>query len=175
MGGHGRLNTPAPQRPAKEAVMPTEKFITEIWKPVVGYEGLYEVSSLGRVKRVADSFMPSGGVRRKAPYLLGLHRKRNGYISCLLYGDGVRRDATVHTLVAEAFIGPRPPGMQVNHRNGIKRDNEDVNLEWCSPKENTAHAHRLGLRKNSKQRGERNGNAKLKETQVREILKLKGK
>ena len=81
----------------------------EIWKPVVGYEGLYEVSNLGRVRRVK---------------IIEPSRKKHGYMQISLTGsDGVRKSFRLHRLVAEAFI-PNPDGKpQVNHKDEDTENN----------------------------------------------------
>ena len=74
-----------------------------------------------------------------------------------------------HRAVALAFLGPRPPGAQVNHISGDKNDNMPGNLEYVSCRQNVRHAWALGLRNSEQVRGEKHGLAKLTEAQVREI------
>ena len=95
----------------------------EVWKPVVGYEGLYEVSNLGRVRRVK---------------IIEPSRKKHGYMQISLTGsDGVRKSFRLHRLVAEAFI-PNPDGKpQVNHKDEDTENNRARNLEWATAEENT--------------------------------------
>ena len=96
--------------------------MNEVWKPVIGYEGRYEVSSLGRVRRVKD-----GSLLRFSD--------SHGYKRVCLYA-GSRRSAKrfhVHRLVAEAFLGPPVPDAgEINHKNEDKADNRVANLEWCT-------------------------------------------
>ena len=80
--------------------------------------------------------------------------------------NGQRVMRSVHRLVAEAFIGPCPEGLEVNHKNGQKQDNRPENLEYVTTAENLSHARTTGLIDN---RGCRNHFAKLTEVQVREI------
>jgi predicted XRE-type DNA-binding protein len=80
-----------------------------------------------------------------------------------------RRRVTVHKLVAEAFIGPRPDGCQVNHKNGIKTDNRVENLEYVTRSENMKHAHRLGLKSN---KGEKHSRHKLTGAEIEQIRAL---
>lgn len=95
---------------------------TEIWKPVKGYEGLYEVSNLGRVKSLKYG-------REK---VLKPGDDNNGYLFVKLYKDGKRKHFKVHRLVAEAFL-PNPEGLpEVNHRDEVKTNNVVYNLEFCS-------------------------------------------
>jgi hypothetical protein len=120
----------------------------ETWKPVVGYEGLYEVSDMGRVRSL-DKWCPIGryGRVKKKGRILKLDQ-RHGYMRIMLQ-NGVRAEkfcSAVHRLVAQAFI-PNPMGKcQVNHIDGNKANNTVSNLEWCTPKENMQHAIKTGLK-----------------------------
>lgn len=96
-------------------------------------------------------------------------RNSNGYMLVVLCdGSGGKRSVTVHILVAEAFLGPRPtPKHQVNHKNGVKIDNRDHNLEWVTYSQNTRHSYDvLG---NKAAHGEAHSQVKLTEAEVREI------
>lgn len=73
-------------------------------------------------------------------------RHPRGYVTVSLSRDGRYVTRTVHSLIAETFLGPRPDGCEVNHRSGIKTDNELRNLEWMTPLENTHHAISIGAR-----------------------------
>lgn len=107
---------------------------TEIWLPVKGHDKLYVVSSCGQVARVTDK-----GIQVLAPWLM-----TGGYRQVALSRCGKTRKPKVATLVAEAFIGPRPsPKHQVNHINGIKTDDAASNFEWLTRAENVRHAYRL--------------------------------
>lgn len=132
----------------------------ERWLPIPGYEGLYEVSDHGRIL----SSHPRG-----RPGFLKFCTSR-GYSSVELYqregGKVNSRRTTVHKIVMLAFIGHRSPGMQINHRNGIKTDNRLENLEYVTPSENKKHAFRTGLQTNC---GEKSSQAKLTESDVRQI------
>jgi len=135
---------------------------TEEWRAIVGYEGIYEVSNLGRVRRVKPGKHTHVGlIRRPSP-------NGAGYLTLGLWRDGQGSGyIAVHELVAEAWIAPRPPGHEVNHKDGNKRNNRPQNLEWVTRGDNFRHAYRLGLR--MPPCGETQGQAKLTEDAVREI------
>jgi len=119
----------------------------EVWKPVVGYEGLYEVSDQGRVKG------PKGFVKPKPT--------NRGYIRTELWQSGTRWRPSLHRLVAEHFIPNPRQCPQVNHKDGDKTNNAVNNLEWCTASENALHAVQLHARY-----GEKASTAKLTEREV---------
>lgn len=108
--------------------------MTEIWKPVVGYEKYYEVSSMGRIRsldRVMTSttgkkFIKKGRIRKQ------VLNTATGYYMLVLHGDDGKETNTVHRFVAETFL-PNPDRLPVvNHKNEIRTDNRAENLEWCT-------------------------------------------
>ena len=116
--------------------------MTEIWKDIKGYEGLYQVSNLGRVV----SFYGKNGKLTHTPKLLSGKLDKDGYTEVRLCKNGNVSYKRVHRLVAEHFLhGDK--SLQVNHKNGDKSNNRADNLEWVTPKENIIHAHKLGLHK----------------------------
>ena len=110
----------------------------EIWKPVVGFENTYMVSSYGNVKGIVRS--GSTGCMLKPI------ENRCGYQTVSLYEHPISKRCMVHRLVALAFI-PNPDGKRtVNHKDGNKKNNCVDNLEWATHSENHKHAYRIGLR-----------------------------
>ena len=111
--------------------------IEEIWRPVVGYEGLYEVSSYGRVKSLEKSYIRKNGViNHKSERILIPGKDKGGYLQVSLYCNGERHMKKIHRLVAQAFIPNQDNLPQVNHKDEDKTNNRVDNLEWCDGKYN---------------------------------------
>lgn len=110
----------------------------EIWKDVVGFEGLYKVSNLGNVITIRKNRQMS-----KCP-------DRNGYFVLKLSNKSKSRSTSYHRVVAEAFVPNHNGGTEVNHINGNNQDNRPENLEWVTHSENLCHAWREGLYKNGR-------------------------
>ena len=126
----------------------------EHWLPVVGWEGLYEVSDLGRVRGLYTS-----RIRKPVQDPNDLRLRIN------LLRDAKRTTVYVHRLVLEAFVGPRPEGQLCRHGPGGRLDNRLVNLCWGTPRDNNLDQRRDG----TETFGEDHPWAKLTEAQVREI------
>lgn len=120
--------------------------MTEEWRDIPDYKGLYQVSNLGRVRGL-DRVVPCsrwGSYTVKGRVLVTV-RSGNGYRCVNLRKLGGLRKVHVHTLVAQCFIGERPDGYTTNHIDGDKTNNRADNLEYCTPQQNTYHAsHVLG-------------------------------
>lgn len=111
----------------------------EIWKDIKGYEGKYQISSLGRVKSLARKF-----ANGKTDIILKT-KIELGYEKVSFSENNKTKTCRVHRLVAEAFIPIVKDKDHVNHIDGNKSNNKAENLEWCTPKENAAHAIKTGL------------------------------
>lgn len=127
----------------------------EIWKPVKGFEGVYEISSKGNIKsldrivekinysKLGNSFVQQQKVKGK---VLIPSKDKYGYLRLSTQVEGKRYSFKLHRLVAEAFI-PNPNNKPcINHISGVKDDNRVENLEWCTYSENNQHAIDSGLK-----------------------------
>lgn len=132
--------------------------LSEEWRSVVGYEGLYEVSNLGDVRSFYNGRVLRP-YRSRSHYVVSLHRG----------GNGRGKDRRVHHLVLEAFVGPRPVGMECRHFPDRDTANNRVdNLLWGTRKENCADREVQG----TSQRGEGNATAKLSNKDIEDIRQM---
>lgn len=155
---------------SSDSTLPTT---TEEWRDIPGYEGLYQVSDLGRLRR------PHGVKRPGKRIQTGFIRpsvNRLGYLFLPLYQNGKRKQMLVHRLVMLAFVGQCPSNLVVNHKNGIRGDNRLNNLEYITQKENILHGiRRINANCCEGERwavGENNNNARLTVGDVKEIRRL---
>lgn len=125
----------------------------EIWKDIGGYEGLYEVSNLGRIK----------SLHFKESKILKNLEDRDGYLQLNLTKNNKQKLHKIHRLVVIQFIENPLNKPEVNHKNGIKTDNRVENLEWVNHSENMKHGYRKGFINNT---GEKNGSHKLNKRQA---------
>lgn len=155
----------------------------EVWKPVVGYEGLYEVSNLGRVRSIdrVISSTPDGAMTRSIRGKImkaqmkprKSDRERPRYMIQLSKGHGNYGSFYIAKLVAEAFIGPRPDGLEINHIDGVPSNDRATNLEYVTKSDNQRHAWSMGLRLAYVWHGEASPTAKLTDADVANIRALR--
>lgn len=112
--------------------------MNEEWRAVVGYEGIYEVSSMGRVRSIDRRVATHRGSRITRGVVLKPQPGVGAYLQVSLKDASTNRTGAhpIHRLVARAFLGPRPSGLQVAHGNGIAHDNRSSNLRYATAKEN---------------------------------------
>lgn len=114
----------------------------ETWKDVDGYEGIYEISNLGRLR----SYYAKNGRLVNTSKLIKGKLDKDGYREVALSKNGKVKYTRIHRLVAEAFIDG-DISLEINHKDGDKLNNTVDNLEWVTTKENIQHAHKTGLHK----------------------------
>lgn len=138
---------------------PNDEGVSETWAPVLGFEGRYSVSDRGRVRRepIQRVMRAKGGRLQYRRVNLYHGGPKGGRVRCYL----------VHVLVAQAFIGECPLGLEVNHKDGDRSHCDIRNLEYVTHAQNMQHAHDTGLA--TPALAERNGRVKLTESQVRAL------
>lgn len=125
----------------------------EVFRDVLGYEGLYQVSNYGRVKSLERKNIFYCGLRKEhlerptKEKILNYNKSNRGYLQVCLTKDGKSKTYTVHRLVAKAFLPNLKNKKQVNHIDGNKENNSIDNLEWVTSSENNKHAFITGLNK----------------------------
>jgi len=143
--------------------------IREIWKKIIRYEELYEVSNLGRIKSISRKYHPNETILKQHEY------GNYGHMMVILSKKNKHETLAVHRLVLESFIGLRPKNMECRHLDGNAKNNRLENLRWGTPKENCADkiAHGKQFKFDPKKSiGSNNIKAKLTEWMVRIIKKL---
>lgn len=108
----------------------------EIWKDVIGYEGMYMVSNLGRVLSLSRYLRNGGGYRLQPPTLMTPQLNNNGYLVIILRNSNVIKHFLIHRLVAITFIDNPNNSLEIDHLDGDRLNNICTNLSWCSKKEN---------------------------------------
>ncbi len=136
----------------------------EQWKPVAEFEGIYEVSNLGRVRRLPSN--PD-----KLPRILTPRDNGHGYRIVRLSRHGKPINRKVHRLVAAAFLGPVDPDVHVNHKDGVRSHNGVKNLEYTDRSGNMRHYWSMPYAK----AGEKHWSSRLNEATVRQIRKVAGR
>lgn len=147
-----------------------------MWRPVVGYELFYEVSDDGRVRSLDRRVgAKSGGTRvRKARELNAIIPTDKDYWKVDLTNEfAVKKRIRLHHLVAAAFLGPRPNGLLVLHKDDDKANNRLDNLYYGTHAQNQADSVRNGKHRTNTPRGEKHWMSKLKERDIPEILQLR--
>lgn len=126
----------------------------ERWLPIAGYEGRYEVSDCGRVRSLSRRVRAGYGSFRRTPAKVlkpgGRTLRGTSYLAVTLFLDGVPDRRTVHYLVLETFVGPRPDGLVACHGNGDPVDNRVENLRWDTQSANILDAVMHGTHPESK-------------------------
>jgi hypothetical protein len=117
------------------------------WRPIPGWEDYYEVSNHGEIRSL-DRVVTDGKVFRGKPKALKLGN--NGYVHTSLYRGGQAKYSTVHRLVMLTFVGPRPVGHDICHRNGVRVDNRVENLYYGTRSENNLDKRAHGTDHNAK-------------------------
>lgn len=138
----------------------------ETWRDVVGYEGRYQVSNLGRVRISGPDQI---GRKRYQGHIMAAHPK-GGYLGVILWRDGRSRNRAIHIMMMEAFVGPRPTRKhQANHLDGNKLRNRLRNLEWTTKN----YRHALDVLGHQPAYGEAHWNARVTDAVIIEIKHLK--
>jgi hypothetical protein len=138
----------------------------EIWAPIKDFEGVYEVSTLGRIRSLDRPQRVRGnGISLQKGQILKQWKQTN-YMYCDLRKPGIKQKARIHVVVLETFVCPRPDGMIACHNNGDSTDNRLCNLRWGTHEENAADKILHGTH----QYGERAAKSKLTEAQAVAIL-----
>ena len=142
-------------------------------KDIPGYEGLYAITSDGRVWTYPKKWKTGlGTVRSHNGKFMKSNKDSYGYLQLDLAKNKIKHKYLIHHLVAFAFISSHPKNEVINHKNGVKTDNRVVNLEWVSCGENIRHAVKNGLRPGPA--GEKQWNSVLKEKDIPIIRKMYG-
>lgn len=143
--------------------------MSEIWRDIPRYEGLYSISTSGDIKSLGRLIRCRGGERFKNETNVTSYPNQKGYVMVQLYKGGHRKNFTIHRLLSITFLENPENLPQINHKDGNKQNNSLENLEWCSSLHNVQHSRITGLNKNY---GEKVNTVKLKESEVLKIDRL---
>lgn len=158
----------------KEIVGYLPSGVREEWRDIVGYEGCYKVSNLGRVHSLKRIVKAKNNSKSSVPSKILKNRlAKNGYVTVVLSKNGMEKNKLVHRLVAESFIPNSSNLREVNHIDFNKTNNYVKNLEWCDRKYNSQHSQD-GFRQERKY-GEKSHFAKLSDRDVLDIRYAKNK
>jgi hypothetical protein len=145
----------------------------ENWKDVIGFEGYYQVSNLGKIKSLSRYIKHSRGsdmlLKEK---ILSTQVNCHGYLKVILSKHNSQKTFRVHTLVCKAFLNNPENKRDINHINGNKTDNRLINLEYNTRSENMKHCFRIGL---NCHKGQNHNQSKLNEKDVLDIRSEKYK
>lgn len=141
----------------------------EEWKDVIGFEGIYQVSDLGRVKSLQRMVVRPKGSYIKKEIILKPTLLKIGYLFIKIRDGFKYHPFYIHRLIATHFMDNEDNQRTVNHKNGIKTDNRIENLEWATHSENIKHAYDTGLKVKIGMMGEKNNQSKLKAIEVFKI------
>lgn len=122
----------------------------ELWKDIKGYEGIYQVSNMGRVKSLEREIghRYNGKTRTIPERIMHACDNGNGYKVVYLVKDGSRKSKYIHSLVAECFLQNQTGKNYINHKDYDTSNNDIDNLEWCTQKENVSYSkHKMKHRK----------------------------
>lgn len=142
----------------------------EIWKDCYGWENFYEVSSHGRVKSKKRPVTTRFGIAMRGGIILSSFVSKTGYVSVNLTGNNIRKQELVHRLVLFAFCGIPQDGFQACHKNGVRTDNNLINLRWGSILSNHKDKYEHG----TAPIGSKNPHSRLNEDQAK-IVKYSGR
>lgn len=146
-----------------------DKTTSEWWKDIKGWEGFYQISNHGRMRSLERFVHHKSGRAKRKGKMLSFGIGPNGYYVAQLHRNGENKSVRVNRLVLEAFV-LNPDNYPIcNHRDGDKKNNHALNLEWCTHSQNTKHAFKIGLYQKDFNKGIKNGKSKLTKKQVLEI------
>lgn len=146
----------------------------EIWVDIASFDGKYSISNFGRIKSNYRLWKNQTGESRKIykGKILTPTKNTGGYLNICLFDGIKRRIFRIHTLVAMHFLNRRDDLTEINHIDGNKLNNHFLNLQWCTRKENMAHAWGISLMENARLVGIKHHKAKITEREVLAIRNL---